>query len=77
MSASLESVHVVFLDKISISPDVSAVNLSLAVKGTYLTLEASPNTAAATERHPSTSIPVQLPAESGAENPVTPVVTPQ
>jgi len=25
MSASLESVHVVFLDKVSISPDVSAV----------------------------------------------------
>ena len=53
------------------------MNLSLAVNGTYLTLEASPNTAAATERHPSTSIPDQLPAESGAENQVTPVVTPQ
>jgi hypothetical protein len=48
MSASLESVQVVFLDKISISPDVKAVNLSLALSGVNLTLPASPRTAAAT-----------------------------
>ena len=38
MSASLESVQVVFLDKISISPEVKAVNLSLALSGVNLTL---------------------------------------
>ena len=58
MSASLESVQVVFLDKISISPDVRAVNLSLALSGVYLTLLASPSTAAATALHTSTSTPV-------------------
>ena len=47
MSASLESVQVVFLDKMSISPDVKAVNLSLALNGVNLTLFASPSTAAA------------------------------
>ncbi len=35
-----------FLDKISISPDVKAVNLSLALNGVNLTLFASPSTAA-------------------------------
>jgi hypothetical protein len=29
----------VFLDKISISPEVKAVNLSLALSGVYFTLE--------------------------------------
>ena len=61
MSASLESVQVVFLDKISISPEVRAVNLSLALSGVNFTLFASPNTAAATALHTSTSTPVQFP----------------
>ena len=54
MSASLDRVQVVFLDKISISPDVKAVNLSLALSGVNLTLLASPSTAAATALHTST-----------------------
>ena len=58
MSASLESVQVVFLANTSISPEVSAVNLSLALNGVNLTLVASPNVAAATALHTSTSIPV-------------------
>ena len=33
MSASRDKVQVVFLDKMSISPDVKAVNLSLALNG--------------------------------------------
>ena len=56
MSASLERVQVVFLDKISISLEVKAVNLSLALNGVNLTLFASPNTAAATALHTSTSV---------------------
>ena len=56
MSASLESVQVVFLDKISISPEVKAVNLSLALSGVNLTLPASPSTAAATALQTSTSV---------------------
>ena len=48
MSASLDKVHVVFLERISISPAVKAVNLSFALNGVYFTLSASPNTAAAT-----------------------------
>ena len=54
MSASLERVQVVFLDKISISLEVKAVNLSLALNGVNLTLFASPSTAAATALHTST-----------------------
>ena len=69
MSASLESVQVVFLDKTSISPDVKAVNLSFALSGVNLTLFASPNTAAATALHTSTSTPVQLPDASAFEKP--------
>ena len=42
MSASLDNVQVVFLDKTSISPDVKAVNLSLALKGKNLTFPESP-----------------------------------
>ena len=76
MSASLESVQVVFLANISISPDVSAVNLSFALNGVYLTLSASPNTAAATALHTSTSIPVQFPDASALENPGRPCETP-
>ena len=72
MSASLESVHVVFLDKISISPDIRAVNLSLALSGVNLTLLASPRTAAATALHTSTSTPVQFPAASVLEKPGRP-----
>ena len=51
MSASLESVQVVFLANTSISPEVSAVNLSLALKGVNLTLLASPSTAAVSYTH--------------------------
>ena len=57
-----------FLDKISISPEVKAVNLSLALSGVNLTLFASPSTAAATALHTSTSTPVQFPAASALEN---------
>ena len=64
MSASLDRVQVVFLDKTSISPDVSAVNLSLALNGVNLTLFASPSTAAATALQTSTSTPVQFPDTS-------------
>ena len=72
MSASLESVQVVFLDKISISPEVKAVNLSLALSGVNLTLPASPSTAAATALQTSTSTPVQFPDASALENPGRP-----
>ena len=50
-------VMVVFLNSTSISPEDSAVKRSLAFSGVYFTLEASPRTAAATARHPSTSKP--------------------
>ena len=76
MSASLERVHVVFLDKISISPEVKAVNLSLALNGVYLTLLASPKTAAATALQTSTSTPVQFPDASALEKPGRPCDTP-
>ena len=76
MSASLDSVHVVFLDRTSISPDVSAVNLSLALKGKYFTFSESPRTAAATALQTSTSIPVQFPDASAFENPGRPCETP-
>ena len=64
MSASLDKVQVVFRDKISISPEFKAVNLSLALNGVYFTLSASPKTAAATALHTSTSIPDQFPDAS-------------
>ena len=60
----------------SISPDCSAVKRSLALSGVYFTFEASPNRAAATARHASTSIPFQLPLSSLTENPGNPVLTP-
>ena len=69
MSASLDNVQVVLRASTSISPDVNAVNLSLALNGVYLTLSASPNTAAATALHTSTSIPDQFPASSALEKP--------
>ena len=72
MSASRDKVHVVFLDKMSISPDVKAVNLSLALSGVNLTLLASPSTAAATALQTSTSTPVQFPAASALEKPGSP-----
>ncbi len=72
MSASLESVQVVFLDNTSISPDVRAVNLSFALNGVNLTLFASPSTAAATALHTSTSTQVQFPDASALENPGRP-----
>jgi len=72
MSASRDNVHVVFLDRISISPDVKAVNLSLALNGVNFTLPASPRTAAATALHTSTSTPVQFPAASALEKPGRP-----
>ena len=76
MSASLDNVQVVLRASTSISPDVNAVNLSFALNGVYLTLSASPNTAAATALHTSTSIPVQLPDSSAFENPGSPCETP-
>ena len=72
MSASLDNVQVVFLDKMSISPDVRAVNLSFALSGVNLTLLASPRTAAATALQTSTSTPVQFPDASALENPGKP-----
>ena len=60
-----------FLDRISISLDVNAVNLSLALSGVNLTLLESPRTAAATALHTSTSTPVQLPDASAFEKPVS------
>ena len=76
MSASLDNVQVVFRESTSISPDVNAVNLSFALNGVYLTLSASPKTAAATALHTSTSIPVQFPDASAFENPGRPCETP-
>jgi hypothetical protein len=76
MSASLDNVQVVFLERISISPAISAVNRSFALNGVYLTLSASPKTAAATALHTSTSIPDQFPAASAFENPGRPCETP-
>ena len=76
MSASLDSVQVVLRARTSISPDVKAVNLSFALSGVYLTLSASPKTAAATALHTSTSMPVQFPDASAFENPGSPCETP-
>jgi hypothetical protein len=76
MSASLDNVQVVLRASISISPDVNAVNLSFALNGVYLTLSASPNTAAATALHTSTSRPVQFPDASAFEKPGKPCETP-
>ncbi len=60
----------------STSPDCKAVKRSLADSGVYLTLSALPKIAAATARHTSTSIPVQLPFSSGLEKPGSPWLTP-
>jgi len=58
------SVQVVERTRRSISPDCNAVKRSFAVSGVYLTLLASPNTAAARPRHTSTSMPEYLPLAS-------------
>src|SRR5215207_5328321 len=69
-------VQVVLRDRISTSPDCSAVKRSLAVSGVNFTFCASPNTAAATARQKSTSMPVQLFCSSGKPNPIRLVFTP-
>ena len=61
----------------SISPDCRARKRCWADSGTYLALVASPNTAAATALHMSTSRPDHLPWLSGSENPPRPTLTPQ
>ena len=63
------SVQVVLRDSRSISPDCRAVSRACALSGTYLTFLSSPNTAAATARQTSTSIPRQTPFSSGAPKP--------
>src|SRR5262245_51581638 len=69
-------VHVVLRDRRSTSPDCSAVKRSLAESGVNLTLVGSLKIPAATARQKSTSMPVQLLAESGLENPIRPWLTP-
>ena len=64
-------VQVVLRDSRSTSPDCSAVKRCCAVSGMYCTLLASPNTAAATARQTSTSMPVHLPWVSGCEKPAS------
>src|SRR6187455_2385365 len=75
--ASRVSVQVVLRERMSISPDCSAVNRCCAVSGTYLTLVGSFRIAAATALHTSTSSPVQAPWLSAWEKPARPVFTPQ
>ena len=70
------AVQVVTRESTSISPDWSAVNRSLALKGMNSVAFASPRIAAATARPRSTSKPVHSPLLSGAEYPGTPAVTP-
>src|SRR5690606_28879214 len=60
----------------SISPDCSAVKRCGGFKGTNFTLEASPNTAAATARQTSTSRPCHSPLLSVPEKPGAEVFTP-
>ena len=60
----------------SISPDARAVKRCFDESGVYFTLDASPKTAAATPRHTSTSMPVQLPASSAFEKPGRPWLKP-
>jgi len=52
------------------------VKRTFEVVGTYSTLEASPNTAAATALHTSTSIPSQTPSSFGRPKPARPVFDP-
>ncbi|MCY1427576.1 hypothetical protein D9M71_434270 [compost metagenome] len=76
MPASRELVQVVLRDSTSTSPDCSAVKRSLALSWLNLTFLASPNTAAATARQTSASIPTMLPLASGTEKPGKPSLTP-
>src|SRR5882757_6882848 len=69
-------VQVVLRDRMSTSPDCSAVKRSLALSGVNLTLVPSLKTAAATARQKSASMPCQSPLSSGAEKPARPVETP-
>ncbi len=75
--ASRVSVQVVLRDRMSTSPDCSAVKRCCAFSGTNLTLLPSPSTAAAMALQMSTSSPVQLPWLSASEKPASPVFTPQ
>src|SRR6185436_15669352 len=70
-------VQVVLRESTSISPTCRAVNRSLAVSGTNLTLFGSLKIAAASARQKSTSKPVQLPCASGKPKPARPVFEPQ
>src|SRR3954454_10870208 len=74
--ASRERVQVVLRDRRATSPDCSDVKRCWVFAGVKRTLPASPNTAAATARQRSTSMPRQTPLESGCENPASPVLTP-
>jgi len=76
-STSRLKVQVVFRDSMSISAERSAVKRVLPVRFLYLSLLASPNTAAATARHTSTSKPFHTPLSSGAAKPTRPVLMPQ
>src|SRR6266550_3637691 len=68
---------VVLLDRMSTSPDCSAVKRCWAESGTYLTFSASPKIAAETARQTSTSRPTHLPWLSASMKPAVPVPTPQ
>src|SRR5712671_3412466 len=68
---------VVLLDRMSTSPDCSAVKRCWAVSAWYFTLSASPKIAAATARQTSTSRPTHLPWLSASAKPAVPVGTPQ
>ena len=76
-STSRLKVQVVLRDSMSISAERSAVKRVLPVRFLYLSLLASPNTAAATARHTSTSKPFHTPLSSGAAKPTRPVLIPQ
>src|SRR5450631_4355988 len=75
--ASRVRVQVLLRDSTSISPACSEAKRCCELSGTYLTLSASFNTAAATARQKSTSRPVHLPWLSADENPGPEVFTPQ
>ena len=75
--ASRVSVQVVLRDRMSISPDCSAVKRCDALSGTHLIFLSSPRMAAAIALQMSTSSPVQLPWLSAAEKPGRLGLTPQ
>src|SRR6185436_407861 len=76
-AVSRVSVRVVLFDRMSTSPDCSAVKRCWAVSGTYFTFSESPKIAAETARQTSTSRPTHLPWLSATANPAVPVGTPQ